>query len=205
MKAQKIDEKEELKEQAGMFEMDGNAIIGALESEMPKEEVSQEEIDKNPIKFKYEVKLKKLPRKMKSVIGLKTGKVGRVVEVLDAKTVMVDFWDTRPAKIPVKNIYLEVVRTRKEVEMAAGTYTEDVVKEEVKDTQSAISHQEGGNHYKQFNIQPVEFIHANKLDFFQGNIIKYVCRHGSKNGVEDLKKAKHYIDLLIELEYKNES
>jgi hypothetical protein len=128
----KIDEKEELREQAGMFEMDGNAIIGTLESEMPKSQVSKEEIDKNPIKFKYEVKLKKLPRKLKSVIGLKTGKIGRVVEVLDSKTVMVDFWDTRPAKIPVKNVYLDIDKTRKEVEIAAGTYKENNPNKDIK-------------------------------------------------------------------------
>ena len=49
-------------------------------------------------------------------------------------------------------------------------------------------------------IQPIEFIHKNGLSFIQGNIIKYVCRYKAKNGIEDLQKAKHYIDLLIELE-----
>ena len=60
--------------------------------------------------------------------------------------------------------------------------------------------QEGGTHYKVCKIQPVEFIHANDIPFIEGNIIKYVMRHRNKNGVEDLKKAKHYIDLLIEFE-----
>lgn len=50
-------------------------------------------------------------------------------------------------------------------------------------------------------IQPVEFIHANGIGFCEGAIIKYVTRHKSKNGIEDLLKARHFIDLLIELEY----
>jgi hypothetical protein len=61
--------------------------------------------------------------------------------------------------------------------------------------------QEGGSHYKDMAIQPVEFIHRNRIPYLEANVIKYVCRHRSKNGVEDLKKARHYIDLLIQLEY----
>ena len=57
-----------------------------------------------------------------------------------------------------------------------------------------------GDHYKQMKIQPVEFIHANGIPYLEGNVIKYVSRWRSKNGVADLKKAKHYIELLIELE-----
>lgn len=59
----------------------------------------------------------------------------------------------------------------------------------------------GGNHYKDLKIQPIEYIHANGLDFFEGNVVKYISRHRYKNGKKDLEKAKHYIDLLIELEY----
>lgn len=65
----------------------------------------------------------------------------------------------------------------------------------------ATKKQVGGYHYKDFKIQPVEFIHANKLDFCEGNAIKYICRHRKKNGKQDLEKAKHYIELLLELEY----
>ena len=64
----------------------------------------------------------------------------------------------------------------------------------------ALDVQIGGDHYKSMPIQPVEFIHANHLGFLVGNVIKYVCRYQAKAGLEDLKKAKHYIDLLIELE-----
>lgn len=65
---------------------------------------------------------------------------------------------------------------------------------------TALTVQEGGNHYKDMPIQPVEYIHANKLGYFEGCVIKYVSRWKKKNGIEDLKKARHFIDLLIELE-----
>lgn len=68
----------------------------------------------------------------------------------------------------------------------------------MKDT--ALNIQVGGNHYKDFAIQPIEFIHKNNLSYIQGNVIKYVCRYRDKNGIEDLKKARHYIDMLIEFE-----
>lgn len=70
---------------------------------------------------------------------------------------------------------------------------------------SPIKIQIGGDHYKKYKIQPVEYIHANNLDFFQGNVVKYITRFRDKNGIEDLKKIKHFIDLLIELEYGKES
>lgn len=53
-------------------------------------------------------------------------------------------------------------------------------------------------HYTQWKIQPITFISANKLNFCQGNVIKYVMRYNQKNGLEDLKKAKVYIDYLIQ-------
>ena len=65
---------------------------------------------------------------------------------------------------------------------------------------SALEKQVGGNHYKQFTIQPVEFINANNLSYMQGNVIKYVVRYPFKNGIADLEKAKHYIEMLIEFE-----
>ncbi len=57
--------------------------------------------------------------------------------------------------------------------------------------------QVGGSHYKFFTIQPYEFIAKNNLSFFQGNVVKYVCRYLHKNGIEDLQKIKHYCDLEI--------
>ena len=58
--------------------------------------------------------------------------------------------------------------------------------------------QVGGNHYKKYKIQPVEFIVKNNIGFCEGNIIKYILRFKEKGGVQDLEKAKHYIELLID-------
>lgn len=67
---------------------------------------------------------------------------------------------------------------------------------------SALDTQVAGSHYKNFPIQPIEFIHANNLGFLEGCIVKRLCRHKAKNGKEDLLKAIHELELLIELEYK---
>ena len=67
--------------------------------------------------------------------------------------------------------------------------------------ETALNTQIGGEHYKKHAIQPVEFITKNKLGFLEGCVIKRICRYDAKNGLEDLKKAKHEIDLLIELKY----
>lgn len=64
----------------------------------------------------------------------------------------------------------------------------------------AMATQVGGGHYKDMAIQPVEFIHRNGIGFCEGCVIKYVSRWRAKGGVEDLKKARHFIDLLIEME-----
>lgn len=66
-----------------------------------------------------------------------------------------------------------------------------------------LDHQEGGSHYKKMAIQPIDFIFFNNIPFIEGNIIKYILRHRKKNGLEDLKKAKHYLEILIEKEYEN--
>ena len=70
--------------------------------------------------------------------------------------------------------------------------------------EKALDKQVAGDHYKQMKIQPVEFIHTNNIPYLEGNVIKYICRHRNKNGLADLEKAKHYIELLIELEYQGE-
>lgn len=59
-----------------------------------------------------------------------------------------------------------------------------------------------GAHYKGLRIQPVEYIHANDIPFCEGNVIKYVTRWRDKGGIKDLEKARHFIDLLINLESK---
>lgn len=67
---------------------------------------------------------------------------------------------------------------------------------------NALEVQVDGNHYKDLKIQPVEYIHANNIPYLEGNVIKYVSRWRNKGGLRDLEKAKHYIELLIELEGK---
>lgn len=69
---------------------------------------------------------------------------------------------------------------------------------------SVLDIQHGGNHYKQ-GIQPIEYIQLNGLTYFEGNVIKYVTRHKQKNGLEDLKKAMHYLQMIMEFEYNQES
>lgn len=63
---------------------------------------------------------------------------------------------------------------------------------------SIKDYQIGGNHYKKEKIQPIEYIMSNELDFCEGNVVKYITRWRHKNGLEDLQKARHYIDFLIE-------
>jgi hypothetical protein len=66
---------------------------------------------------------------------------------------------------------------------------------------SALDKQVGGSHYKDMTIQPIEYIHKNGLGFCEGNIVKYITRWKTKNGIEDLKKVIHYAELLIQMEY----
>lgn len=61
------------------------------------------------------------------------------------------------------------------------------------------SRQVGGDHYKGKTVQPWDFIAANGLGFFEGNVVKYVTRWKDKGGVQDLHKARHYLDKLIEV------
>jgi hypothetical protein len=65
---------------------------------------------------------------------------------------------------------------------------------------SSLNIQVGGNHYKEMPIQPIEYIMKNNIGFMEGNAIKYISRWRSKGGIEDLKKARHYLDMLIEFE-----
>ena len=141
----KINEAEMLEEQedfnVGIQDDDspqhaGNvAFNDAMLECLPKGEVPQEVKDKNKFQYKYEVTLKKVPKKLKSVAGLKEGITGRVVEVLDDKSVMVDFWtQTSPAKFPIRSIYLELHKTREQVEIEAGIIPEEPKKEVVRPT-----------------------------------------------------------------------
>lgn len=67
---------------------------------------------------------------------------------------------------------------------------------------SALEKQVSGDHYKSLKIQPIEFIHANGIPFAEGNVSKYVTRWRGKGGLADLEKAKHFLEILIELERK---
>ena len=68
-----------------------------------------------------------------------------------------------------------------------------------KDQKTTNDIQYGGDHYKQLGIQVWDYAHANRLDYFQGSIIKYITRWKDKGGIEDLQKAKHFIDKYIEV------
>ena len=69
---------------------------------------------------------------------------------------------------------------------------------------SAYDKQVGGSHYKKMKIQPSKFVIENELLFPEGNVIKYICRHRYKTGKEDLEKAVHFIEMIIERDYKDE-
>ena len=81
------------------------------------------------------------------------------------------------------------------------TYKENLSAQRSTPMQNARDKQIGGAHYKDMVIQPFDFIHSNGLGWCEGNAVKYICRHASKNGEQDLDKAIHYLELLKELEY----
>lgn len=66
---------------------------------------------------------------------------------------------------------------------------------------SALQKQVAGDHYTGLKIQPIEYIHANGIGYMEGNVIKYITRHSTKNGADDILKAIHYCQLLLELHY----
>lgn len=66
---------------------------------------------------------------------------------------------------------------------------------------TALDKQVSGTHYKDLKIQPIEYIQANGLDYFQGNVVKYVTRHKSKDGKADIQKAIHYLEMILQFEY----
>jgi len=68
-------------------------------------------------------------------------------------------------------------------------------------TYNSLEDQIGGKHYRSMKIQPAEFINENKLLFAEGNAIKYICRHSLKGKQEDIKKAIHYLEMILERDY----
>ena len=77
--------------------------------------------------------------------------------------------------------------------------------EDMKNQQKMSTHgsdrQVGGNHYKDCVIQPTEYIVKNKLDFLEGNVVKYITRHKTKGQEEDIRKVIHYAELILEYTY----
>ena len=69
---------------------------------------------------------------------------------------------------------------------------------------SALGEQVGGGHYRHMVIQPIEYCQKNRLNALESFVVKYVSRHKKKNGVEDINKAIHCLELLKELEYQDE-
>ena len=67
---------------------------------------------------------------------------------------------------------------------------------------SSYYKQISGGHYIGFKIQPAKFINDNKLLFAEGNAIKYICRHPHKGKKEDILKAIHYLEMILERDYK---
>ena len=79
------------------------------------------------------------------------------------------------------------------------TYEEYMAKVQLKEEQeSALDKQPGGDHYQKRAIQPIEYIIKNGMNFLEGNVIKYVTRYKDKGGKQDLEKAIHYLELLLE-------
>jgi len=107
-----------------------------------------------------------------------------------------------PCETPVviSNVPRETVDIISSVPRETVEVISNVPRETIGETSgSPLDSQVGGTHYDKA-IQPVEYIHANKLPFIEGNVVKYITRWRDKNGLEDLEKIKEYIDLLIHLE-----
>ena len=66
---------------------------------------------------------------------------------------------------------------------------------------SAYKKQIGGSHYRNMVMQPSEFINKNKLPFAEVSAIKYICRHAAKGKEEDIQKAIHYLEMILERDY----
>ena len=65
----------------------------------------------------------------------------------------------------------------------------------------SLEEQVGGKHYRSMKIQPAQFINENKLLFAEGNAIKYICRHSMKGKRQDIEKAIHYLEMILERDY----
>jgi len=100
----------------------------------------------------------------------------------------------------VYQVRLKRNKEKQEVKRVAREDVKPIVQQVTTVTPNDI--QVGGTHYKEQDIQPWDAIHAWGLGFFSGNVVKYVARHNQKGGINDLRKARHYLDKLIELHTK---
>ncbi len=78
------------------------------------------------------------------------------------------------------------------------------MKKKVSNSSSSYDQQIGGSYYLKYKIQPSKFVVENKLLFPEGSAIKYICRHSKKDGKQDLLKAIHFIEMIIERDYSNQ-
>ena len=121
-----------------------------------------------------------------------------------------EFWDDRAIQV-IKNSGMFVLNEHTDnvclndgddfglTQKAEPTFTP--AEEEPRTPGSALDIQEGGQHYKKYKIQPVEFCFVNNIPFLEANAQKYVLRHADKNGIGDLRKARHYLELMAEFYY----
>jgi len=86
--------------------------------------------------------------------------------------------------------------------MARRSAEEDLINKERFSKTKATDSQVGGDHYKDCVIQPVEYIIKNKLDFLEGNVVKYITRHRTKGQEEDIRKVIHYCELILQHKYE---
>lgn len=100
-------------------------------------------------------------------------------------------------KLGVSKVTVYAVRSKMRSEVAEPK----LVPEAAPVLPAVDTHQIGGTHYTNLAIQPWEVIERNEMGFFDGNALKYIMRFRAKGGVQDLEKARHYLDKLIELEY----
>lgn len=82
-----------------------------------------------------------------------------------------------------------------------GTYE---VPKEIVPARAGGKEQVGGSHYSDMAIQPIDYIVANAIPYLDGNVVKYISRHRSKNGAEDVRKAIHYCEMILRTEYPND-
>ena len=70
-------------------------------------------------------------------------------------------------------------------------------------TSKVYKKQIAGSHYRNMVIQPSEFINRNRLPFAEGSAIKYICRHAAKGKQEDIHKAIHYLEMILDRDYQD--